>query len=280
MEHLQSHFECVLKPGDVVSPTATTSLPSIAPITEIRWRRRWEQIHDVDGTLWDVHDARATGHGFDLLFGFVANSRLTGAAAQKRARPIATEPLVAYWDANRVNGHAIFDLPANRTALQSLRRKLGFNFFKDRRALWQTRSEDLKNLPINEFAKRYNVDSMNAYVWRFLLLGRMARPLNWWNTPETLAILRSPGTSREIGGKLGISGRHAFHLRRVALTPPGEPIPDDSYRPFPKRWKTPAALGVLRSGLSNREVAQKLAISLSHAWRLRRLLAQESGQKL
>jgi len=206
--------------------------------------------------------------------------RLTGAAAQKRARPIATEPLVAYWDANRVNGHAIFDLPANRTALQSLRRKLGFNFFKDRRALWQTRSEDLKNLPINEFAKRYNVDSMNAYVWRFLLLGRMARPLNWWNTPETLAILRSPGTSREIGGKLGISGRHAFHLRRVALTPPGEPIPDDSYRPFPKRWKTPAALGVLRSGLSNREVAQKLAISLSHAWRLRRLLAQESGQKL
>jgi hypothetical protein len=66
----------------------------------------------------------------------------------------------------------------------------------------------------------------------------------------------------------------------VALAPAGEVVANanDSSRPFPKRWDTPAALRVLRSDWSNREVAKKLAISVGHAQRLRRILARDSGE--
>jgi hypothetical protein len=49
------------------------------------------------------------------------------------------------------------------------------------------------------------------------LLGRTARLLGWWQTPETLAILRSDLKLREIGQKLGIGTTHALRLKLRAL---------------------------------------------------------------
>ena len=252
--------------GDVVSPAPS---PSISPITEIRWRRRWEQVHDVNGTPWEVHEARATKHGFDLLFGFIANSRLTGRAKQKKQRVIPTQPLVAYWDAHRCDQPAIFDLPVTREAVKLLRRELGFNFFKDRRALWQERTDDLKNLSMREFAQRYDVDQQIAEEWRLRIIGRIARPADWWKDPAVFDVLCSSLPIAQVAKKLGLSRRHAGQLRSRALLPDNPTVPLWA-RPLPARWQTQAALEILRrSDVTSREIAAKLGISLGYAQLLR-----------
>jgi hypothetical protein len=51
-------------------------------------------------------------------------------------------------------------------------------------------------------------------------VGVVARPPDWWRTPERLAVLRSDITLREIGEKLGIGTSHAKRLRdRARLAP-------------------------------------------------------------
>jgi hypothetical protein len=206
--------------GCHASPNNRESTPpeGYDPITEIKRQRRWEQTFDVDGSLWDVREARATKHGFDLLFGLPANSHLSGKVLGGPARLIATPALVAYWEINRFNEGTTYDLPAGRTTMKRLRTRLRFNFVQDRRKFWEKRTGDLQILPTSEFAERYNVNKEVTSHWRLKMVGRTARPLGWWHHPEALAVLCNTSLKfREVASALSISISHAKRLQTLAL---------------------------------------------------------------
>ena len=170
------------------------------------------QVRDVEGSVWDVRQIRDTKHGFDLLFGS-PEPRL-GSYGGGLPRLIATQPLVDYWEANRTRHDGVlFDLPARRTTLKRVRRRLGFNYHDDLSEFWRERIEDLQTLSAREFARRHKVDVAVVFETRTKLLGPRARALGWWSNPGPLEVLQSDITLREMGEKLGISITHAKRLR-------------------------------------------------------------------
>ena len=185
------------------------------PMSILKREQRWEQIFDIDGSLWDVREARATKHGFDLLFGRPANSRLPQNGGPSRL--IATPALVHFWETHRTNIGYAYDLPAGRTTIKRVRSRLKLNLVEDRRKLWKKRATDLKTLATNEFAERYNVSTTMANDWRFHMFGRTTRPLNWWQHPAALAILLNKDLKlKEVGQALQIGTSHANRLRARA----------------------------------------------------------------
>lgn len=173
------------------------------------------QLRDVEGTVWDIRDVRPTKHGFDLMFG---NKTLDhGPNWIGLPRLICTKELYDFWDQNRVKGEGfLFSLPAGRTTLKRLRKRYRFNFDNDVDKLWQDRLEDLKSMKPRDFAKKYEIKLSQAFDRRTQLLGRRARQLGWWRTSETIALLRSGLTLREIGEQLNISTSQVHRLRRRA----------------------------------------------------------------
>lgn len=170
------------------------------------------QVKDVKGEWWDVRDARATKHGFDLLFGIPSNNH--GAYRGGLARLITTEALRDFWRANRLESHGfLFDLPAGRTTLKRARKRLGFNFRHDTREFWMTRIGDLQTLTRRQFAQKHGVDLGLVAHWRVELLGLFARPVGWWRTSETIGTLLSGKPMVQIGRALGISTSHVHRLR-------------------------------------------------------------------
>ena len=119
----------------------TISPEPYSPMKILKRETRWEQIFDVDGSLWNVREARATKHGFDLLFGIPANSGISPRDIGPK-RLIATPALVTYWEVNRTNEGAVNDLPAGRSTLKRIRKRLRFDFFQDRRNLWKKRRSE------------------------------------------------------------------------------------------------------------------------------------------
>jgi hypothetical protein len=176
------------------------------------------QVRDVDNELWDVRDVRPTKHGFDVLYGSRVY-RLTN--YRNGPSLIVTRQLFDYWEANKTKHDGIlFDLPAGRTTLKRARARLGFHYDRDVKNYWAEHLHDLEKLPAREVAARHNVDICVAYKRRLDFVGVRARPLDWWRTSETLAILRSRITLKEIGEKLGIGTSHAKRLRdRARLAP-------------------------------------------------------------
>jgi hypothetical protein len=177
------------------------------------------QIRDVHNDLWDVRDIRPAKHGFDILYGTPVY-RLTYDSTGS-PRLIVTKELAAYWHINRTKHDGVlFDLPAGRTTLKRARARMNFHYRRDVKQYWAEHVQDLAILPLHEAAARHNVDISVVRQRRREFLGPRARPLNWWRTPETLAILRSNITLREIGEKLGIGTTHAGRLRdRARLAP-------------------------------------------------------------
>ena len=92
----------------------------------------------------------------------------------------------------------IFDLPAGRTTLKQVRRRLGFNVLKDKLKFWKERIHDLKTLSAREFAARHNVNVQVVFDTRTKVVGRRARPLGWWRKPRTLKLLLSDIALREM----------------------------------------------------------------------------------
>ena len=137
-----------------------------------------EQVWDVDHCLWDVRESRATKHGFELLFGSPANTPL-GSSVSGLPRLIATPTLRNYWEQNRTkrHGEVFLKLPAGRTTLKRVRRRLGFNVLDDTEAFFQKRKGDLKALSARAFAAKHGVDYHVVMDWRLRLVGRKARPL-------------------------------------------------------------------------------------------------------
>ena len=227
LQHASTCLSGPVGPSQQPGRHATTAQPEAPPpepynpITTFQREMRWEQIVDIDGSLWEVREARATKHGFDLLFGFPANSRISRKFVGPK-RLIASPSLVAYWEINRTNEGASYDLPAGRSTIKRIRKRLRFDLFRDRRNLWKQRIADLTTLPTKECAERYNVDPVVVCYWRQQLAGRLARPLDWWKHPQALAVLRTPGiTQKAIGQALniGTSQAHRLRLRALAVDP-------------------------------------------------------------
>ncbi len=172
-------------------------------------------VRDVEGGSWDVYEIRDTKHGFDLLFGFPEERgrRMNWGPP----RLIATAELVAYWE-TVVPRHdnVIFDLPAGRTTMKRVRRRLGFHYDRDKVKFFEARKDDLLSLTAREFSKRHNLRPHVAADARHLLYGRTARELDWWQTPETTHILASSVPLRVAGERLGISISQAHRLRKRA----------------------------------------------------------------
>jgi len=170
------------------------------------------RCRDVEGGLWDVRDIRDTKHGFDLLFGSPADC--LGSYRGGLPRLIATRPLVDYWEVNKTKHDGIlYDLPAGRTTLKRVRKRLRFNYFHSVAEYWRERMDDLKTLRPRAFASRHNIPLAVVRENRLKLLGKSARELNWWRTPETIELLLSGQTLRAIGEKLGIGTTHTKRLR-------------------------------------------------------------------
>ncbi|MBV9507589.1 MAG: hypothetical protein JO323_21555 [Acidobacteriia bacterium] len=175
-----------------------------------------DQVYDVEGHLWDVREIRESRHGFDLLFGS-PDSHL-GVYRGGLPRLIATQSLIEFWDANRTKHDGIlFDLPAGRSTLKRIRRRFGFNYLDNLSEFWKERLDDLETLSAREFARRHNVNVQVVFDTRPKILGRRARQIGWWRTPERLEILRSKLSLREVGEHLSISISQAHRLRRQAL---------------------------------------------------------------
>jgi hypothetical protein len=182
---------------------------------KVRVKRKYPvlgQVRDVEGGLWDVREIRDTKYGFDLLFGSPV-SRL-GIEPSGLPRLIATKALKEFWDVTKTRHDGlIFDLPAGRTTLKRVRRRLGFNHLKDQSKFWNERIHDLKTLSAREFSARHDVNVEVVFDRRTKLIGRRARQLGWWRKPRALKILLSDITLREIGEKLNIGTSQAKRLR-------------------------------------------------------------------
>jgi hypothetical protein len=170
------------------------------------------QTKDVNGDIWDIREVRTTEHGFDLHFGNPANDH--GAFTGGLPRLIDTPELYNFWNKNRLKGNGfLFHLPAGRTTLKRARRRLGFNFDIDMENHWTGLLPDLSALPSREFAAKYGVKPDLARARRTKMLGKRARPLGWWRTPETIRILLDSPTNKSAGQKLGISTSQVHRLR-------------------------------------------------------------------
>jgi hypothetical protein len=170
------------------------------------------EVKDVDGTLWDVRDVRDTRHGFDLRFGTPANDH--GAFPCGPPRLIATGALRDFWEANQIKGHGfLFDLPAGRSTLKRVRRRLGFNQRDDTREFFADRAEDLELLSVREFAARHGIARGVAGDWRRRIVGRRTRPGGWWRKAKFLRVLHAGLTLIETGRRLGIGISHAKRRR-------------------------------------------------------------------
>lgn len=170
---------------------------------------------DVDGAHWYVRQIRETKHGFDLLLG----SPISHAEPLPTRLPrlIPTQPLKDFWEANKTKrDRTVYDLPAGRTTIKRVRRRLGFDVTKDVSKFWQLRIDDLRTLSARAFSERHNVDVNVVFDTRRRLLGKSARELGWWREPRVLNILLSRITLAEAAKKLGIGTSHACRLRRRA----------------------------------------------------------------
>jgi hypothetical protein len=170
------------------------------------------QIKDVHGAVWDIREVRITKHGFDLHFGNPSDAH--GSYYGGLPRLIDTQALHDFWDRNRLKGHGfLFDLPAGRTTLKRARRRMGFNFDHDYEQYWVSLLPDLAALRPRDFAAKHGVKPELAFDRRAKMLGRRARPLGWWRTPETIALLLSGRTHKAVGLELGIGTSQVHRLR-------------------------------------------------------------------
>ncbi len=189
------------QPGQDQSPEVHRNFPKLGEIT------------DIENTLWDVREIRPTKHGFDMHYG----TRTSRASNAGKPRLIATIDLMEFWSANGTRRDGLlFDLPARRSSLASMRTRIGFNIHDDADAFWEDRLADLASLSSQEFAIRHGVTPCSAASRRYRIFGSTLRPRGWWRKRKVVTLLLSSQSLRKVGAKLGISSCHAFHLRARA----------------------------------------------------------------
>lgn len=172
-----------------------------------------DQITDAFGGEWDVRERRPTAHGFDIALGWPSD-QLRGRGQAGGPRVILTEDLVIYLAAHRDRPKDI-RLPIGRTALKRLRRILGHHWQIDRAAWWESRTDDLSDLTIEQFCARHQVSAGAVVNARHALFGPALRPAGWWRKEEVAAILLSDRPRVEIADALGISVGSIGRLRWI-----------------------------------------------------------------
>lgn len=175
-----------------------------------------DQIKDYWGDEWDVREYRRTDHGFRIALGWPAGiPRGAGGAGGPRA--ILTEPVVAYLADLRDAPQGI-RLPIGRTTLGRLRRTLGHHWRIDRAAWWESRVEDLSDLPLTAFAVKHGVSIAAASYARSALFGAATRPAGWWRAPDVTEIILSDMPRAVVAESLDVSvgtiGRLRWLLRQ------------------------------------------------------------------
>jgi hypothetical protein len=171
-------------------------------------------VRDVHGVNWDVRQIRATKHAFYLFFGSPSDDPCCGLS-----RLIATRELRDFWDSNRTRHDGfLYDLPAGRSTLKRVRRRLQFNFRHDWARFWTDRLDDLKTISARDFAAKHGVEQLVVFDMRNKILGRRARQLGWWREPWIVETLLAKGTLRAAAEKLGIGTSHVKRLRDRALS--------------------------------------------------------------
>lgn len=180
------------------------------------WKLKYPVIgetRDVDGHLWYVRQVRETKHGFDLLFG----------SPESRVQPlptglprlIATQSLKDFWEANKMLcDRTVYDLPAGRSTIKRMRRRLGFDVGKDAVKYWKEHIDDLRTLTAPEVAAKHQINACVIRQVRQKLIGKMTREIGWWREPRVLNILLSPLSLSQVGKKLGIGTSQAWRLRQ------------------------------------------------------------------
>jgi hypothetical protein len=168
------------------------------------------KVTDAFGIRWDIAEIRPTIHGFPILLGWRQGhprGRCYG-----RSSVILTRALARYLKRVRANP-AKADLPISFASIVNLRKKLGHHWTKDRRRWWEERHEDLSRLSEQLFAKKYQRRRSVVRYARISVVGRIRRPEGWWQTDETLAVLRSAKTHRIAAKELGLSFMMVRRLR-------------------------------------------------------------------
>jgi hypothetical protein len=77
-------------------------------------------------------------------------------------------------------------------------------------------SMDLSDLTEPQFAKKYQRKASVVRYARIRVVGRIRCPQDWWQTDETLAVLKSAQTHRIAAKELGISFMMVRRLRERA----------------------------------------------------------------
>jgi hypothetical protein len=171
------------------------------------------KVTDAFGIRWDIGESRPTMHGFPILLGWRhghPRGRCFG-----RSSVILTRSLARYLKLIRPNPAKV-ELPISFASIVNLRKKLGHHWTKDRRRWWEERQEDLGHLTEPQFAKKYQRKIGVVRYARIRVVGRIRRPEGWWQTDETLAVLRSAKTHRIAAQELGLSFIMVRRLRERA----------------------------------------------------------------
>jgi hypothetical protein len=120
------------------------------------------QATDWSGVRWDVREARATRHGFDVLIGWrqsAQRGRGGGGVAI-----IITAELARYLQATRLRDA---DLPVGDTTIKRLRADVGVRWSWD--DWWHHRSDDLAAMTLDAFCVRHGCSVGAASQRRALL---------------------------------------------------------------------------------------------------------------
>lgn len=234
-------------------------------------------VNDYKGTLCFITQTRPTNHGFDVLYGYPEN-KIFGYGPQ---RLISTRELVDFWEKYRTSTEFLtYDLPVGRTTIKRARKRLGFNFRVDTSKFWMDRLEELKTLPVRDFAAKHGVSPGIVFDTRRKLLGKVSRDSFWWNKPAILAYLRSGASLDQIAAKLGVKHTQACRLRTIAQQKGKVKI--EANTPITQAegwWRTPENLAVLLSGSPLDEIATKLGIKKMQASRLRGIARRTYGAR-
>jgi hypothetical protein len=225
------------------------------------------QTSDYQEALWEVTKVRPTKHGFDLLLGY----RIGTFFGLGPSRVIVTRELKDFWETNKVNAGFAYTLPAGRTTLKRIRKRLGYNFRKAMSKYWMDRLGDLGTMRPRDFAVKHGIAREVAFDTRRRLLGKVAREKGWWNQPAILEFLRSDVKVREISEKLGVSLTQACRLRMRAQqkSGPSGVLPANATIQEAKGWwRTPEKVAILLSDASLGEIAEKLGVNRRQVSRL------------
>lgn len=145
---------------------------------------------DLFGCWWEVREARPTAHGFDLLLGRPLDDE--GNTGRGGARVIPTRALYRYWHRRRMlRDSSIYDLPVSRTAIKAARKHLRLNVYEDHRRWWLKRTDDLRHLTLEQFARRHGRHSSQISVARATLTA--SAPVSPGGRRTRLITARQPG---------------------------------------------------------------------------------------